>query len=235
MATRTVTEAITNVSKKPKSAVYTLAELVNDLVALANEMRTDHATTLALTTALKTLANAIQVYISDGLLQIGTLAANASGAAPFKTTTVRIFTIAGLPYTAASATAAFSTAYTINATGGNAATLWGAFLIQCPATGTMVTRCVADDQVYTTEALAIAALPTPVTAHVQIGYITVKTSASTTWTANTNQLVVGSCAAVNFYDLPVAKTVPAVVTVSSPATLDAAAVDDIAFRALGAP
>jgi hypothetical protein len=235
MATRTVTEAITNVSKKPKSAVYTLAELVNDLVALANEMRTDHATTLALTTALKTMGNAIQAYISDGLLQHGTLTVNDSGATPYKTTSVRIFTIAGLPYTAASATAGFSTAYTINATGGNAATLWGVFQIMCPATGTMVTRAPADDQNYTTEALAIAALPTVLTNHVQVGYITVKTTASTTFTANTTKLDVTSVKGVYFYDLPGAKTVPAVVTVSSPATLAAAAVDDIAFRCLGAP
>jgi hypothetical protein len=73
------------------------------------------------------------------------------------------------------------------------------------------------------------------TNHVQVGYITVKTTASTTFTANTTKLDVTSVKGVYFYDLPGAKTVPAVVTVSSPATLAAGAVDDIAFRALGAP
>jgi len=233
MATRTVTDAIANVSKKPKSAVYTLAELVNDLVAAANEMRTDHATFKTVVDDLKTMANLIRTYINDGLLQIGTLAYD-TGTTSFKTTTTRIFTINGLVYNVTVATAAFSTNYTIN-TASAAGTCWGVFQVMNPATGTMITRAPADNQTYTTEASAIAALPTVVTAHVQIGYITVNTSSSVSWTANTNRLLVGSCNAVTFYDLPGAKVVPAVVTTSSPATLAAAAVDDIAFRALGAP
>ena len=46
MATRTLgINAAANITKKPKSVIYTLAELMNDAVALANELRADHATT----------------------------------------------------------------------------------------------------------------------------------------------------------------------------------------------
>jgi len=59
MATRTLgVNAGANVTKTPKSIVYTLAELMNDVVALANELRTDHAT-------FKTQADAVETLIEE--------------------------------------------------------------------------------------------------------------------------------------------------------------------------
>lgn len=56
MATRTLNLAGAHVvSKSPKSWIWTIAELINDLVALANEMRTDHATTKVTVDQMETL------------------------------------------------------------------------------------------------------------------------------------------------------------------------------------
>ena len=56
MATRTVPASAVNVTKTPKSLVYTLTELMNDVVALGNELRTDHATNKVTIDQLETLA-----------------------------------------------------------------------------------------------------------------------------------------------------------------------------------
>lgn len=55
MATRTVAQSTANANRTPKSLAYTLAELVNDAVALANELRTDHATQKVTTDQIETL------------------------------------------------------------------------------------------------------------------------------------------------------------------------------------
>jgi hypothetical protein len=57
MATRTVgTGEARPISKNPKSVMWVVMELINDLVALANEMRTDHAATKVTVDQLETLA-----------------------------------------------------------------------------------------------------------------------------------------------------------------------------------
>ena len=75
MATRTLgINAGANITKTPKSVIYTLAELMNDAVALANELRTDHATTKVTVDALETLAEelgtdaATQKTLNDELI-----------------------------------------------------------------------------------------------------------------------------------------------------------------------
>ena len=55
MATRTVTQSTANANRTPKSLAYTLAELANDTVALANELRTDHATSKVTVDQMETL------------------------------------------------------------------------------------------------------------------------------------------------------------------------------------
>ena len=55
MATRTVPGSAVNVTETPKSLVYTLTELMNDIVALGNELRTDHATSKVTTDQVETL------------------------------------------------------------------------------------------------------------------------------------------------------------------------------------
>lgn len=301
MSTRTLRVNNVNVTKNPKSFLYTLAELINDLVAGFNELRTDHATTKVtvdqletlaeelgtdhgttkvtvdqletlaeelatdhettrlLTADLKTLANNLRTYVADGLNAIGTLAKNGAGDPAFKTTTTPIFTINGVTTYTTISTNTFTSAYTVNTTA-TATTMWGVFLVQIAVTGTISTKAPSLDQTYTTEASAIAALPTAATNNVSLGYITVNTSASATFTANTTQLVTGSVANVKFYDTTI-KSCPAVITTSAPATLTAsgsitsgpatltaaiaitsgpatltaAAVDDITLRELGTP
>lgn len=255
MSTRTVTDSVANVTKTPKSALFTIAELVNDLVAEGNELRTDHETTrlleaeliaghatfVSVVTDLKTAANLVKTYLANGVLQHGTLAANTTSPA-FKTTTAPIFTLSGFPYTTAVATCTFTTANTINS-GATLGSVWGSWLVQIATTGTITTKGAAADMSYGTEASAITALPALTTAMTQLGYITINTTASVAFTAGTTQTNVTSCKAINFYDLPGAKVAPSTITTSAPATLTATApatlaataVDDIAFRGLGAP
>jgi len=75
MATRTLgINAAGNIINKPKSILWTLMELMNDAVALANEMRTDHATTKVTVDLLELLAeelaadHATQKTLDDELI-----------------------------------------------------------------------------------------------------------------------------------------------------------------------
>lgn len=111
------------------------------------------------------------------------------------------YDVNGTPFKKAAATAiVFSAAYTVN----NAAAapqVWGAFLVQIDNAGAVTTLAHAADQTYASEATAIANLPAAATNKVAIGYITVKSKASTKWTANTDGLDSGAEAdTVNFYD-----------------------------------
>lgn len=72
MATRTCTDDSGSVTKNPKSLVWTIAELINDLVASANEQRTDHSTFKALADELildhatfKTAVDAANVWATE--------------------------------------------------------------------------------------------------------------------------------------------------------------------------
>ena len=60
MATRTCTDDSGSVTKNPKSLVWTITELVNDLVAGFNELRTDHATSVTSVDSLVTLATELR-------------------------------------------------------------------------------------------------------------------------------------------------------------------------------
>lgn len=157
--------------------------------------------------------NAIRTYLADGMLAIGTITVSAGDATDFKTTTVAIYTIGGAAYTkAATDTLSFSAADTINTAAG-AGTLWGIWLVQIDAAGTISTKPGAVDMTYADEATAIAALPAVDADNVQLGYITVQALEATDWVANTDNLTVGggvgNCTARSFYDLPAAKTLPA--------------------------
>lgn len=164
---------------------------------------------------LYTWLNAIRTYIADGLLAIGTLAISAT-AEKFKTTTTAFYRISGVHYSkAATDDLVFSGTSTINTAGAAGTTHWGAFLVQINAAGTVSTKPAAytsgTDQDYASEALAIAALPAPDAANVQIGYITVQGKASTAWIEATSDLTAGSdCQSRNFYNLPAPATLPAV-------------------------
>jgi hypothetical protein len=139
----------------------------------------------------------------DELLQIGTLAVSAGDATKFKTTTVVIFTEGGIQRSlAATDNLAFADAYTIN-TGAATGDFWGAFLVEATGVDTPVitAKASAADQVYASEAAAIAALPAVTAGSKRIGYITVQANTDTDWVAQTDDLTAASdCQAVNFYD-----------------------------------
>jgi len=115
-------------------------------------------------------------------------------------TTAGQFRIDGVTYTKAAVPAgtAFSAADTIN-TAGAAGKKWGAWNVQIVGAGTITTKAVGADQSYTTEALAIAALPAVETGKLIIGYVTVQAKEATKWTAGTDDLTAASDCTGAFY------------------------------------
>ncbi|MCP4595076.1 hypothetical protein, partial [Neptuniibacter sp.] len=108
--------------------------------------------------------------------------------------------INGVAYTVAAADSTFTAADTIN-TGAAAGSFWGVWLIQVNSAGTISTSSPSADQVYTTEALAIAALPSVTADNVSIGYVAVQSNSGASWTANTDDLTAGSdCLDLNYYN-----------------------------------
>lgn len=160
-----------------------------------------------------TFLNGLRSYVADGMLAISTITVSAGDATDFKTTTTAIYRIAGTHYTkAATDTLSFSAADTINTAAG-AGTLWGIWLVQINAAGTISTKPGASDMTYADEATAIAALPAVDADNIQLGYITVQALEATDWVANTDNLTVGggagNCTARSFYDLPAPASLPA--------------------------
>lgn len=142
----------------------------------------------------------LPTIISDGVLTDGTLAIDAVPE-KFKTTTMAKYVISGLEYDKAAETAlVFSAADTIN-TGTAAGDYWGIWLVQINAAGTISTKSPSSDQVYASEALAIAAKPAADSGNVELGYITVEANTDSAWTANTDDLTPASdCQAGNYTD-----------------------------------
>lgn len=142
-------------------------------------------------------------YLSDGLLQIGTLAISGADATKFKTTTTVYFRKNGIQYSkAATDNLVFQSAYTIN-TGTDTGSFWGAFLVEATAADTPVisAKAGAADQAYASEAAAVAALPDATAGSVAIGYITINANDDSAWTANTDDMTDASdVATADFYD-----------------------------------
>jgi hypothetical protein len=94
----------------------------------------------------------------------------------------------------------FTSNDTIN-TGAAAGQYWGVWRVEVDRNGTFYTNSPAADQVYASEAAAIAALPTVTSGRASVGYITVQSKTDVDWVANTDDLTAASdCADVNFYD-----------------------------------
>ena len=149
---------------------------------------------------LEGIVNAIPGHLNDGVLQHGTLAISAT-TDRYKTTTELFFRKDGIQHQlAATDDGEFASAYEINSAAA-APLVYGAFLVEATGliTPTITAKAVSSDQVYTTAALAIAALPTVTAGSVAIGYIVVGANISSAWTANTDDLTAGSdCASVSF-------------------------------------
>jgi len=159
----------------------------------------------------------------SALRAVGTLAVSAT-AEKFKTTTTATFVIAGATLTkAATDLLVFSGSYTIN-TAAAVGDFWGAFLVQVNAAGTISTKAVSTDQAYTTEALAIAALPSVDSGNAVLGYITVQANSDVDWEANTDDLTAASdCQAVNFVDAGATVSYSAVDSLTATAHIGTAA------------
>lgn len=168
-------------------------------------------------TDTNTWLNAIRTYLADGMLTIATIVISAA-AEKFKTTTTTIVQIAGLAYSkVATDNLVFSGTSTINTAGAAGTTHWGVFLVQMDAALTVSTLpgtyTSGSDQDYASEAAAIAVLPAVTASNVQLGYITVQGKTSTGWIEATSDMTAGGdCETSTFYDLPAAKTLPAVLT-----------------------
>lgn len=144
----------------------------------------------------------VLIASANCLVSKGTLAISATPE-KFKTTTPLWWITGGLLKTKAiTDLLVFSAANTIN-NGTAAGFFYGAWLVQVDAAGTVTTKPAGGlaDQVYATEAAAIAALPAADAAKVAIGYITVEAKTGAKWTATTDDLTAGSdCQTRAFYD-----------------------------------
>lgn len=137
----------------------------------------------------------------NGVLQHGTLLISAVAAEKFKTTTVLYWRRNGIQFTkGATDNLVFAATDTIN-TGADPGIMWGSWLVQIGDTGTVTTKRSGADQTFTSEALAIAALPAVDAGNTRIGYITVAALSGTDWVAITDDLTPASdCEDANFYN-----------------------------------
>lgn len=127
--------------------------------------------------------------IADGILQIGTLAIDAT-AEKFKTTTVLYWRRLGIQFSKAATTAiVFTAAHPITAS------KFGIVLVQITDAGVISTKIPGVTQTttmaYNTAALALAALPAVDASNTQVGYIAIANN-GVAWTANTDDLTNGS-------------------------------------------
>lgn len=152
--------------------------------------------------------NLLRSYLADGLLVHGTLLLSAVPE-KFKTTTTAVYTLSGVTYTkAATDNLVFTAAHTVNTAGG-AGQFYGIILLQINAAGTISTKVPAADQVYTSSALAIAALPAADALNTSLGYILIYTKEATAWVANTGDMTDGSDVATAVFSNTVVKALPA--------------------------
>lgn len=82
---------------------------------------------------------------------------------------------------------AFSAAYTIN-TAAATGQFWGAFRVQMDSAGVITTKAVSTNQVYGTEAAALAAAPSVDTNMIDLGTITIQSATGAAFTCGTTAL-----------------------------------------------
>ncbi len=177
----------------------TLRTAVNVLTSLSNENKDDFNIAQDLLT-------------EDGIITSTVLSAGST--THQIENTAFTYRIDGMPYAKAAVTAgtAFSAADTINVAPA-VGTFWGVWRIQIDAAGTITTKPGGglSDQVYTSEALAVAALPAVDALNASVGYLTIAATADTEWTAQTDDITSGSDnTSVTFY--PEASDVPTAVS-----------------------
>ena len=151
-----------------------------------------------------TFSDSLRDYLADGLLVDGTLAISTAPAEDFKTSSISTYTIGGITYTkSAIDSMSFTEAYTVNA-GADSIAVWGVFLVQVNAGGTVSTLAPSADQVYADSLTAISALPSATASNVRLGYILIQNGYESAWTANTSDMTPASdCLQSVFVDYPV--------------------------------
>ncbi len=140
----------------------------------------------------------LQVNEANGIFVDGNVQISAT-AEKFKTTRVALYRIGGVYYTkAATDNLVFSAAYTIN-TAQAAGQFWGAFLVQIDAADTITTKAVAADQVFVSQAAALAAVPAPDAGNIELAVISVQSKVNVKWTATTDDMTAASDAAASTF------------------------------------
>jgi hypothetical protein len=137
---------------------------------------------------------AVSAYFADGILSQGGLAIDTD-ASEFKTTSTVYYTLDGIQYSKAATTAlVFTAANTINVGQSTNSAFYGSWLIEVNAAGTVATKPAGGltNQVYTSPAASLAALPAPTAANVAIGTVTIKADAGDAFTANTTDMTTNS-------------------------------------------
>jgi len=199
-----------------QASMYAWMANVTDLL---NELKADHDTNQTHLTNMKTLVNNTRTYLTGDRLFSGNPALAISSNFDVKTGGACVVSIDGvLKNVAVSAACDTGTAETIPAG------KWNVFLVSASVSGALASTWGAASAAYTTEALAIAALPAAPASRAPVGYVTVKAHATAGFTAGTDALKTGIggtvAAETNYYNLAdPAVTVSAAVSTSSEAAL----------------
>lgn len=148
---------------------------------LVNELQTNYGATL-------TLANGLRSYILGNRIVAGKPGLARSTNFDVATGAILYTAFAGALLSVASGAVCDT---------GTAATFpagkWGIFNVSCNSSGTLTaTWATAASAGYTSEALAIAALPATPAGEVSLGYVTVRAHASNTFTAGSDALASGT-------------------------------------------
>lgn len=255
MATRTygINSAANIQGGSQKSLLYTMAELINDLVAVGNELRTDHGTTKTTLDQLETLAEELgadhatfrtaaleaQQAMYNGAVSPGSLRIDGgSASAAAETQNALYYIAAGTIVLVAAGTNLPALAGTVSNgdfgiylyTGDPAGTITQATLV----TGASLAALVIPD-IPTDEAVLGAIIVNPTGTGDFVGGTTALDDATVVPNA---AFINGSAFGTGFdpgASAPPATLSAATAITSGPAAISAAAVDDISFRELGAP
>lgn len=236
----TLAERLINDSLIPRTA--DLGTKVQNLITLANELRTDHATGKTTVDETKTLVDELHDDHATFRTVVGDLKALVNGLRTmilyqglgnpgfaidtnFDVKNANAITyLNGGTLKSLSANTSFDT--------GTAATFpqgqWGVALLSVDSSGTaVVTWETAAGAGYADEATAIAAMPAVPAGNTPLGYVTVQAHAANSFTAGTDALTTGTggnvAAATNYYNTSNAnaEVVGAAVSSSAPAALSA--------------
>lgn len=226
MSTITVQDAVVNPAKTGKSPepnwAWQVTRIINQLATLTAELRTDHATFKTLVDDLKTQVNRT-IGASDNLITSPGLAIGSTNTAV--ASTAFSFRVNGVTYAKAAVATGTAPGNDVIPQG-----TYGAVALDIGADGTIDVIEAADNATgYASAALAIAGIAAVAADHVRMGTVTA-TKSDGDFTFGTTALD-----AANTTVAYTNGTTDTAVSSSSPATITAAATDDLTFRIQGTP